>query len=305
MDRTSPMSLALSAHLFDFKLVTNMAINIYDVVGNWVASPPIIYQELQKVMDDPDASFQDFGTIIASDPSLASQLLKVANSAYYGLVSKVETLSHALTVVGLAQLADMAFAAVMVQQFQGIPKKLLDIDAFWKHSITCGVAARSIARRIHDPEAEKYYLAGMFHDLGTLVVCKSNPEEAEKSFQLAKDKGISLAKAEVEVLGFDHTAMAGILLKGWNLPDILVEAVSFHHSPRLAKKFPQITAAVHVADILAHDMELGNSGEPKIPELVPSTLKTLELDKQYIDELKESIQEQVDEIFPSLSADTS
>ena len=203
-----------------------MAISLYDMVGNWTCSPPVIYQEIQKIIDDPEASFDDFSRIISSDPNLASQVLKLANSAYYGLSNKVDTLTHALSVVGVQQLSDLVFSIVVINQFQGIPRDLLDIQDFWRHSIACGVAARNIAQKIDPDSAERYYLAGMLHDIGTLVVCKAEPKTAAGILQKARETKRDLCSLEQEVLEFDHTAMGSVLLKGWRLPENLVEAAS-------------------------------------------------------------------------------
>ena len=191
-----------------------MGISIYDMVGNWACSPPVIYQEIQRIMEDPDASFDDFSRVINADPNLSSQLLKLANSAYYGLRSKVDTITHALRVVGLDQLCDLVFSIVVINQFQGIPRKLLDIENFWKHSLATAIAARNIAQQVEKISTERYYLAGMLHDIGTLVLCKAEPELAAKVLENVLDNGRPLCEEEAEVIGFDHTAMASVMLKG-------------------------------------------------------------------------------------------
>lgn len=274
-----------------------MGISIYDMVGNWACSPPVIYQEIQRIMEDPDASFDDFSRVINADPNLSSQLLKLANSAYYGLRSKVDTITHALRIVGLDQLCDLVFSIVVINQFQGIPKKLLDIESFWKHSLATAIAARNIAQQVEKISAERYYLAGMLHDIGTLVLCKAEPELAAKVLENVLDNGRSLCEEEAEVIGFDHTAMASVMLKGWKLPETLVEAVAYHHQPSLAQEYPKIAAAVHVADIIAHELELGNNGESGVPPLYEPAFEILLIDRDFIESIKPAVVEQTEELF--------
>lgn len=274
-----------------------MAISIYDMVGNWACSPPVIYQEIQKIIEDPDSSFEDFSRVINADPNLGSQLLKLANSAYYGLSNSVDTITHALSIVGMEQLSDLVFSIVVINQFQGIPKKLMNIESFWQHSLATGVAARNLAAQVDKTAAERYYLAGMLHDIGTLVVCKAEPELAAKIFETVQETGGPLCDDEVKLLEFDHTAMASVMLKGWKLPPALIEGVAFHHQPALATDHPEIAAAVHVADIIAHELELGTNGEPGPPPLYEPALKTLRIDREFIEELKPKVVEQTEEVF--------
>ncbi len=274
-----------------------MGISVYDMIGNWACSPPVIYQEIQKIIEDPDSSFEDFSRVINADPNLGSQLLKLANSAYYGLSHRVDTITHALSIVGMEQLSDLVFSIVVINQFQGIPKELMNIESFWQHSLACGVAARNLAAAVDKTAAERFYLAGMLHDIGTLVVCKAKPELAAKIFETVHETGGSLCEEEVKILDFDHTAMGSVLLKGWNLPSTLVEGVAYHHQPAMAKKHPEIAAAIHVADIMAHELELGSNGEPGVPELYEPALETLRIDRDYIEGLKDTVREQTEEVF--------
>ncbi len=274
-----------------------MAISVYDMVGNWACSPPVIYQEIQKIIENPDSSFEDFSRVINADPNLGSQLLKLANSAYYGLSNSVDTITHALSVVGMEQLSDLVFSIVVINQFQGIPKELINIESFWQHSLATGVTARILSAQVDKTAAERYYLAGMLHDIGTLVVCKAEPELAAKIFATVKETGGPLCADEVKVLGFDHTAMVGVILKGWNLPSPLVEAVAFHHQPALATEHPEITAAIHVADVIAHELGLGTNGEPGPPPLYKPALKILRIDRDFIEKIKPKVIEETDEVF--------
>ncbi len=274
-----------------------MAISLYDMVGNWASSPPVIYDEIRKIIENPDSSFEDFSQVINSDPNLSSRLLRLANSAYYGLSNQVDSISHALSIVGMEQLSDLVFSIVVIDQFQGIPKSLMDIDGFWRHSLACGIAARNIASQVDPIGAERYYLAGMLHDIGSLVVCKAQPDTAAQILAKVRETGNSLCAEEVEALGFDHSAMGSVLLKAWRLPEVLVEAVSYHHQPNLATKHLQVASAVHVADILAHELDLGSNGEAGVPELHPPALETLGIERDALEEMKPDILTQTEEIF--------
>ena len=112
-----------------------------------VSSLPGVYLRLSSVVADPRSSSADVGRVIAEDPGLTARLLKLVNSAMYGFPSKIETVSHAISIVGTAQLQDLALATSVVRLFASMPQELVTMEAFWRHSVACGIAARALAPR--------------------------------------------------------------------------------------------------------------------------------------------------------------
>jgi len=272
-----------------------MAIKINDLVGSWAASPPILYYQLREKLDDPNASFDDLAAIVKTDPAMSARLLKIVNSAFYGFDEKVDTLTHALNIIGTEQLTDLALAAIVTSKFQGIPRDLINMETFWMHSIGCGIAARKIARRMPGVEAEKMYLGGMLHDIGSLIIFKESPEDAKKILQRCKESGENLFKVEKEILGYDHAEVGALLLTEWKLADRLVEMVKFHHYPANAREYLKETSIIARADVLVYEMKIGNSGEPGVPELDPIVLEMTPISEEEINGLKEDIAVQVDD----------
>ena len=266
-----------------------------DVVADWIGSPPPVYHKLHKAMQDPDTSFSDFSDIISADPSLAVRLLRIANSPFYGLDSKVETIIHALGVVGINQLKELALATIMVNQFKGIDKDLVNMQSFWMHSIGCGLAARTIARNMGEREVEPYYTASMLHDIGSLIIYKEIPEKAREVLTRCKSEGLSLSAVEEEVLGFTHAEVGAVVFTQWGLPGSLVEAVQYHHRPSEAKDHPLFPAIVHMADIIAYEMDLGTGGEPAIPVLDPTAVQRTGLTRAFLTDIQDYVRDQVEE----------
>lgn len=266
-----------------------------EVVGDWIGSPPPIYHKLHKAMQDPNVSFGDFSDIISADPSLAARLLRIANSAFYGLDSKVETITHALSIVGIDQVTDLALAAVMVNRFKGISKDLVNMQSFWMHSIACGLAARTIAKNMDERHVEPYYIAGMLHDVGSLIIYKEVPEKAREILMRCRSEGLPLSLVEEDVLGFTHAQVGAIVFTKWGLPKSLVEAVLHHHYPSKATEYPIYPAIVHLADIIAYEMKLGTGGEPAIPEVDPAAIQRVGLNRSFLTDIQDYIRDQVDE----------
>ena len=274
----------------------NKSNNIFDeVVADWIGSPPPVYRKLHEAMQDPDASFADFSNIISSDPSLAVRLLRIANSAFYGLGSKVETISHALGIVGIDQLKELALATILVNRFEGIDKDLVNMQSFWMHSVACGLAARTIAKNMGEQHVEPYYTASMLHDIGSLILYKEAPEEARKILTRCKAEGLSLSTVEEEVLGFTHAEVGAVVFTKWGLPESLVAAVQYHHRPSDAKNHSLFPTIVHLADIIAYEMDLGSGAEPTIPVLDPAVIQRTALTRAFLADIQESVREEVDE----------
>jgi putative nucleotidyltransferase with HDIG domain len=266
-----------------------------DVIADWIGSAPPVYHKLNQAMQSPDASFDDFSDIISADPSLAARLLRIANSPFYGQDSKVETIVHAVGIVGIGHLTELALATVMVNQFKGIDEDLVNMQSFWMHSIGCGLAARAIAKDMGEQQVEPYYTASMLHDIGSLILYKEIPEKAREILTRCKSEGLSLSTVETEILGFTHAEVGAVVFTKWGLPPSLVEAVQYHHNPSEAKNHPVFPAIVHLADIIAYEMDLGTGGEPTIPVLDPAAIQRTGLTRSFLTDIQDSVRSQVDE----------
>jgi len=259
-----------------------------------ISSLPTIFYRINEAVEDPECSFVEIGEIISGDPSLSARLLRIVNSSFFGFPSKIETITHAVTIVGTAQLHDLALATTVVNQFKGVSKDSLNMEKFWLHSVATGLAARIIAVYRREPNADRFYLMGMLHDLGRLVLFLNVPEQMEKVKSHYAEDGL-LHDVEKQVMGADHAAVVGMLLEVWKLPEVLQEAVAYHHTPDQAPHYPTAAAIVHVADIVAHAMELGTCGEHYVPPLNAKAWEILDLPTSLLSSIVEQIDRQANE----------
>jgi HD-like signal output (HDOD) protein len=272
-------------------------VEIQDILTNEVASPPVVYHKLKDAISDPESTFQDFADIIRADPGLSSRLLRIVNSSFYGLSTSVESVPHALNILGVDQLGDLALATVVMSKFNGIPKDLVNLDMFWKHNIACGLMVKEIAVLFGETNTEKFYLMGLLHDIGSLVLYKEASAISRTCLSRAEYEGRHLYQVEQEELGFCHAEVGGELLKRWRISDPLVESVHYHHNPLEAPKFPKFVSIVHVADIIVYEMGLAGSGEFFIPPLGRKVLEFLQLEKKQLTEIKSSVKDSFEEVF--------
>ncbi|VAX28120.1 Predicted signal transduction protein [hydrothermal vent metagenome] len=283
----------------------SMSYSPEDIVRGSVrlSSLPEIYFKINKVIDDPESSFGDVAKIISNDVSLSARLLKIVNSTFYNFPSKVDTISHAISIVGTQQLRDLALATMVLSSFKGIPETHVNMKSFWRHSVACGVSAWVIALNCHEENPERYYLTGMLHDVGRLIIFENHPEISGKIMEQSRAEKKLVFEVERDVLGFDHGAVGAELMMAWKLPPTLGDVVRNHHNPAENSRFPLETAILHLADIFAKSMELGSSGDPLTPPVLPESWDRIGMDVNSLSMLWGQIENQFEETMDIFSMD--
>jgi putative nucleotidyltransferase with HDIG domain len=254
---------------------------------------PEIIIEFSEVADDPRSSANDIAEVISRSPSLASQLLKVANSAFYGFVSKIDTISRALTLIGIKEIRSLVMGIVIMRLFHSISKELVDMSSFLRHSLACGILSRILAAQKRLPHPERLFTAGLLHDLGRLAWYHYFPEQAKLILLMARKTGLSLYDIEKECLGISHEQIAGYLLQKWHLPASLASIIVHHHTPSRSTA-PAETAIVHMADLAINTIGLGHSGEHIIARFESNTWDRLQIAPVVLKIAIEQTMEQVD-----------
>ena len=268
-----------------------------------LASLPEVYYRLNQAILDPDCTFDNIGDIISSDASITTRLLRIVNSAYYGFSNRVETVTHALTVIGTDQLSQLVLATAVMSRFKGIPQEIYDVESFWRHSLACGLAARSLAGFCNESNVERFFVAGLLHDVGRLVMCTKVPDEVREVLKRSQESGRPLFKEEKKFFGFDHAEVGRRLIKAWLLPERLEESIGYHHAPELSINFPIEAAVTCLANGIAHSMQLGDSGEVIIVPLNQRCWQTLGLTENlYLHMVKEKLAGQYEDVTQTFLA---
>lgn len=227
---------------------------------------PSVFHRLVEVLNDPRSSDADAAEIISKDTNLSARLLCIANSAYYGLRARIETVTRAVSIIGTNQLMSLAMGVSVVTAFRGMPQDLVDMRAFWTHSIACGAAARILAGLHRMGNSERFFVAGLLHDLGRLVIYGQLPDHGRLLLAEARSRKTTVRSLERDIVGFTHDAMGGAILRQWKCPVSLERNVQRHHTPESASGSHE-TAIMAVADILANALCYGSSGEVLVPPL--------------------------------------
>jgi HD-like signal output (HDOD) protein len=237
---------------------------------------PSIVFELNEVIANPLSSADQMARVINKSPSLTALLLKIVNSSFYGLPSKVDRVSLAVTLIGTRELSALALGISILSVFKNIPRGLLNMQSFLQHSLACAVASRLLAAQKSLRLTEQMFTAGLLHDLGRLILFIHFPAEALAILRQSRRASACLYTVEKQQLGCDHTVIGRYLLNHWRLPLMLENTVAFHHTPGEALD-PVPAAIVHVADIVVNALGLGTSGERLVPPLDARAWGVLEL----------------------------
>jgi HD-like signal output (HDOD) protein len=218
---------------------------------------PVVSRKLVAAMQQDSCSTAEISKILSSDQALASQVLKLVNSSFYGLSGKVSTVSHAVVILGFSAVRSMAVGLGVAKAIQAASGEN-DQKTFWQHSIATGAAARILAEETGHPEPEEAFVAGLLHDLGALVMgLVIDPARYAEATRDAKD----LVAAEDAAFGINHAKAGQHLLRHWRLPETLCHCVRFHHHPDAYRSDPsKLTAFVAAGDQFA--VALGASTEP-------------------------------------------
>lgn len=248
------------------------AITISGLVNERLKLPtlPHIYHKILEAVHDPSLSIADIAKIVSKDPSLSAKILQLVNSSFYSLLKKVDTQTRALALIGTNHLMTIVTGVSVMSIFKHTSSTVLCMNRFWEHSISCGIVARMLSSYIPGViNSERYFVGGLLHDIGRLVLVQGVPRQMMHAFHIASREGISLHEAETEVLGFDHTEVGDFLAEKWNLPHSLRTMIRCHHDPRdqTQRLDPQI---IYVADYMVNVLQVGFSGEKKIPPFLRS-----------------------------------
>ena len=267
----------------DISGVSNLNILVADI--NKLVSLPDIYYRLESAIESPSSSVDDFAKLLGSDPDLCARLLSMANSAFYSFPAEIETIDRAISTIGLRQIRELVLATSILKMFNGVALESVDMSSFWEHSVAVGVLAKSIAQFARLPLSDRYYIPGLLHDLGRLVLYLKLPELMQDLLTQSNIQQQNLFLLERQQLSYTHAEIGGRLLELWKVPQSIYEPVYYHHRPDESHEFSHTTCTIHIADAWVNKNRLGSSGESNTPEIQPEAMQLLGIQESDLDEI--------------------
>lgn len=244
-----------------------------------------IISEVIKIIYNKSSNASDLATVIERDPPLTAKILKVANSAYYGAGSTINSLQRAIVVLGFDTIKEITTSVSVVHYlFRTVQKDDIDRPGLWIHSVGTAKAAQFISEKIGKERPEVAYTVGLLHDIGKILLALSFPEHYNRVIMLAAEKKCRIILAERKLLNTDHAMIGKILCDIWSLPEEISSSIFFHHDPMESTPGAQMLARmINMADYMCRMAQIGNPGDQTIYEPSKATWAILGLSNDKIE----------------------
>lgn len=244
---------------------------------------PAVAMEVNKMLLDYDTTIDKLSDIIEKDQAMVSKILKLVNSAFFGLRGKISNISHAIVVLGFNTIRNAVVSISIIDAFsvkEGLDG--FDITDFWKHSLAVAVTSKYLAEKTGIHPADDCFVAGLLHDMGKIVLLQHFKDLFQKVWQAVKENNLSFYEAEKREIPVDHARIGGHLARKWQLPTALVDAIQYHHAVRPNADDQHLLMIIHAADIIVNAYtedskdNLGLSGiHPDVLTIMESQFDTL------------------------------
>lgn len=255
---------------------------------------PVVIQRISQLIDDPESGTAEIGRVVSEDAPLAAKVLRIANSAYYGLRERCLSTEQASSVLGVRVLNNVVMQAAIIQKFDHLHDYPdFDLDEIWRHSILVAQACAHLARHCSGKiglAPEEFHVCGLLHDLGKVVMLDSMGLDYLKVFQESVHLGVPLHMQEERLLGFNHTDVGAMVSVRWTLPAAASAAIQYHHGPRENVREDPIVALVANANLVCNRLVAGER-EDALATLDPSTCRFLGIESKQVAEVVDYLDE--------------
>ncbi len=262
-------------------------------LSQYIQRMPSLSTTVSKIIEicnDPTTSPMDLNQVVSLDPVLMGKVMKLINSAYYGLSNKITSLPKAIIMLGINTVKNLALStAVLGKLYKQEQFNSLHMEGFWRHSLGVGVIAKQIAihRNVDSKIIEEYFIAGLLHDIGKIPLNHVFPEKYLKSMAVSDRLHEPIFLSESRVFPVNHAKVGELIAKTWNLGEQIKDCIGSHHvADEYEGEHHEILYTIVVADYFATFLEIGFSGNsfPRRPS--EKIMNALGLDFSIIDDIE-------------------
>ena len=257
---------------------------------------PDVYVAIRKLLLNPATAIDAFVEVVERDSMLAVRVMRMAKSQYVGFPSSCESLYQAISLIGLMQLHDLMLGTLCMRTFSAIPQEVLNLKAFWRYNVQCGIAARTIGQYSKAESHHVFFTLGLLHEIGHAALFLKAPDASLKALELSQLYDRELAEVEREQLGFDYCQVGAELMQSWHLPPVYQQVAAFHLEPdRADESFQDAVEVVHLAHALCQDESPGSH-----QHLISSSIGQKPLFKKLPQNIDELVTREIEEYTESV-----
>ena len=261
---------------------------------NTMPALPVTVTKVVEIANNPTTSPVDLNQVISLDPVLMAKVLKLINSAYYGVQTKVNSLVRAIIMLGINTVKNLALSSAVIDTFgRKTQFRALDPQAFWRHSLGVGVTAKLIARKrgIDSSKLEEYFIAWLLHGIGKIPLNNVLSDQYVEAMSIADRQKIPLCAAERKVFGFDHTFVGVRIGEAWKLGNAILDTIKYQVRPsEYQGQYADIVNTTHVAIYFVTIAEIGFSGDRYPERANDHALNALGIDETYLDDIEDEVE---------------
>lgn len=237
---------------------------------------PSIAMEVNRMLLDFDTSVNQLSGCIEKDQAMVSKMLKLVNSAFFGMKSRISTIPHAIVILGFNTIRNAVVSISIIDAF--CTKEIsddIDIKQFWQHSVAVAVTSKHLAEKTKIHPADDCFVGGLLHDMGKIVLVQHFNDLFQKVWIAAKETGRSFYEAEKRESPVDHAQIGGYLAKKWQLPGGLVDAIRCHHAVETGAADRELLMIIHAADTIANTYVADSQANLELSDIHPDAVKIM------------------------------
>ena len=263
-------------------------------------SMPDVYHAIRYLIQDPDSEIRDFADLIVQDSMLSGRLLRIANTPFFGFPRQANNIHEAIGLTGIMQMHDLILSCLSMRTFATVPTQIFNMKAFWKYSVDCGIAAKTIAQYSMSMPVNLYFSLGLLHEIGHAAMYAHKPELSAQALHESQHNGADIRQLEQEYFGFDYTQIGAELMQIWQLPELYQQVAAFHEFPQQLDTTNRHTLnIVHLAHLICQDPTVG-ANHDLIKKVRREDVKLASLPENIDELIIKEIDEHADDIVNAL-----
>jgi putative nucleotidyltransferase with HDIG domain len=248
-------------------------------------SPPFVIARVLQITSGEDDSAEALASAIEADHGFTATVLRVSNSAFFGMSQRIYTVRDAIMLIGFDAVRSLAIAAAAVRGVW-VDDTLFNRRQFWIHSLSCGLFAQMVAKRLQHSKPDAVFTLGVLHDIGRVIMLQSIPDGYRTVIQQVQQKRSYLWQAERDILGFHHGEIGARLAQKWNMPEGYSDAIEYHHDPDASPQESRLARILCLADALSHSSNPADGANRLIQPLYKAMWEPLGFDESAVRDVR-------------------